>query len=99
MAMPKQLEEGLRRHRALKLRPRPIAEQLPSININDLEIPTDGKIYTLPNFSLRYPFLATARLSWDAAEFHYPAYHRGKPGRSQCFEIYPVLTQFPTARH
>src|SRR5262245_809123 len=92
--MPKQLQEGLERFRKLKLKPRPIAELLPHININDFKTPKDDRIYILPNIGLRYPFLASARLSWDCIEFNYPALHRGKPGRSQTFPIKPIRTGF-----
>jgi hypothetical protein len=72
MAMPWQLREGLKRRPKGKFPPRPIAEQLPSVNVNDLQIPRDHRTYVAPNISLRYPFLAGARLSWDAIEALFP---------------------------
>jgi hypothetical protein len=59
MAMPRQLAAGLqkRQHRS---EPRPIVEQLPSININDLRKAFPkyaGESHTLPNVGLRFPFL------------------------------------------
>jgi hypothetical protein len=50
--MPRQLREGLQR-RPRGSPPRPIAEQLPSISVNDLQIPSpyDYKTYILPNIS------------------------------------------------
>src|SRR5262245_16423355 len=94
--MPKQLEEGLKRFRKLKLRPRPIAELLPQISITKFKIPTDDRIYTLPNaaFSFPIPNLATVRLSCDGIEFNYKPLHRGQLGRRQTFEVYPVKTGF-----
>jgi hypothetical protein len=89
MAMPWQPAEGLKHFRKLKLRPRPIAEKLPHININDLQIPTDDRIHTLPNISFTFPFLASIRLSRDCAEFNYPSYHRNTLGRRQTFRIQP----------
>jgi len=96
LAMPWQLKEGLERFRKEKRKPRPIAETLPAINIVELPIPRDSNIRTLPNISFKYPFLASARLTWDAAEFNYPALHRGKPGRKQTFEVYPVRVGYGT---
>src|SRR5262245_50723906 len=94
--MPWQLKEGLERFRKEKRKPRPIAELLPSISVNDLRIPTDDRVYTLPNASLRWPFLTTVRLSWDAAEFNYPSYHRGQSGRQQVFAIKPAKVGYGT---
>jgi hypothetical protein len=72
----------------------PILEQLPSINVNDLQIPRDYKTYIAPNISLRYGFLAGARLSWDAVEFYFPSLHRGQLGRVQTFELKHIKTGF-----
>src|SRR5262249_24033429 len=69
---------------------RPIAEKLPRINISDIKIPTDSRSYTLPNIAFKYPFLAAARLTRDAIEFHFPSLHRSQLGRTQTFQIYPV---------
>src|SRR5215475_2689030 len=92
MTLPPQLAEGLKRRRELLKRgikppPKPIVEQLPSISANDLGIPRDSKIYTLPNISLRYPFLANVRMNWDAVEFIFRSLHRGQLGRTQTFAI------------
>src|SRR5262245_6785961 len=98
MGMPWQLEEGLKRFRKLKLRPRPIAELLPSINIAALRIPTDDRIYTLPNaaFSFPIPNLATIRLSRDGIEFNYRPLHRGQLGRRQVLQIKPLRVGYGT---
>jgi hypothetical protein len=72
----------------------PILEQLPGINVNDLQIPRDYKTYIAPNISLRYGFLAGARLSWDAVEFYFPSLHRGQLGRVQTFELKHIKTGF-----
>src|SRR5262245_20175720 len=94
--MPKQLEEGLKRFRKLKLRPRPIAEKLPQININKLTIPIDDKVYVLPNAAFAFPIprLATVRLSCDCIELNYKPLHRGELGRRQVFQIYPIKTGY-----
>ena len=41
---------------------RPLAECLPHINANDLQIPRDYKTYTAPWISLRFPFISAAPL-------------------------------------
>jgi hypothetical protein len=96
MAIPWQLREGLRRHPKGSRPPRPIAEQLPSISVNDLQIPSpyDYKSYTMPNISLRYPQLAAARISAQAVEFHHPSLHRGAVGPVQTFRLKPIKTGF-----
>jgi hypothetical protein len=92
--MPKQLREGLRRHPKGSRPPRPIAEQLPSINVNDLPVPRDYKNYTLPNVSLRYPQLASVRLSFHVVEFQHPSLHRGQAGPIQTFRLKHIKTGF-----
>jgi len=87
MALPWQLEEGLKRRRALIKKgirppPRPIVEQLPSVSANELQIPRDSKVYTLPNASLRWPFLANIRMTWDAVELIQRSLHRAGFARS-----------------
>ena len=69
---------------------RPIAESLQKISISDIKVPSDNRTYTLPNIALKYPFLAAARLTRDAIEFHFPSLHRSQLGRTQTFKIYPV---------
>jgi hypothetical protein len=95
MTMPWQLREGLRR-RPKGAPPRPIAEQLPSINVNELPIPSlyDHKTFTAPHISLRYPHIAGARLSSQAVEFILPSLHRGQTGPSQTFQLKHIKTGF-----
>ena len=88
MAMPKQLQRGLLVKRYSQCRdPRPIAEELSQININDLNIPRDQKTYTAPNISLRYPQLSGLRLTCNAVEFSHN-------GRTQTFRLKPIKTGF-----
>jgi hypothetical protein len=92
--MPWQLREGLRRRPKGSRPPRPILDQLPSINVNDLPIPPpyDHKTYTLPNISLHCPQLANVRISFDAVEFYHPSLHRGVTGPVQTFRLKPIKT-------
>jgi hypothetical protein len=94
--MPKQLRDGLRRHPKGSRPPRPIAEQLPSVSVHDLPIPSayDYKTYTMPNISLRYPQLAGVRLSFHAVEFQHPSLHRGQAGPKQTFRLKHIKTGF-----
>src|SRR5215510_14180169 len=99
MTLPPHLAEGLKRRRELIKKgftppPRPIVEQLPSISANDLAIPRDSKTYTLPNASLRWPFLANVRMTWDAVELIHRSLHRRQLGRSQTFAIKRIKTGF-----
>jgi hypothetical protein len=75
---------------------RPIAEQLPSVSVNDLPIPApnDFKNYSLPNVSLRYPFLSGVKLSVCVVEFQLPSLHRGQIGPAQSFRLKPIRTGF-----
>jgi hypothetical protein len=93
--MPWQLREGLRR-RPKGSPPRPIAEQIPSISVNELPIssPYDYKTYTLPNLSLRFPQLAAARISFNIVEFHHPSLHRSTTGPVQTFKLKHIKTGF-----
>jgi len=93
--MPRQLWEGLRR-RPKGASPRPIAEQLPSISVNDLPIPSpyDYKTYILPNISLRYPQLAAAKVSFNIVELHHPSLHRATTGPVQTFRLKHIKTGF-----
>jgi hypothetical protein len=94
--MPEQLAEGLRRHPKGSRPPRPIAEQLPSISVNDLPIPSchDTKTYILRDISLRYPQIAAAKLSREAVEFHHVSLHRSTLGPIQTFGIKRIRTGF-----
>jgi hypothetical protein len=86
--MPWQLREGLRR-RPKGSPPRPIAEQLPRIDVQDLKISKDlYKVTTAPWISLRYPFISNARLSAYVVEF---AHTRG---RIQSFKLKAIKTGF-----
>jgi hypothetical protein len=94
--MPPQLREGLQRHPKGSRPPRPIAEQLPSISVNDLHISSldTFKNYVMPNVSLRYPFLSGVRLSVHVVEFQLPSLHRGHTGPIQTFHLKHIRTGF-----
>ena len=94
MAMPWQLQRGLmERRRSRRTASRPIAENLPSINVNDLKIPRDYKTYTLPNIGLRYPQLASMRLTYHSVEVTHGT------GRIQHFKLKPIKTGFGRPRY
>jgi hypothetical protein len=90
MAMPPQLRNCIRPRKSTK----PIVEQLPSISISELRVPRDFKTYTLPNVSLRYPYLSGVRLSCAAVEFHIPSPFRGREGTVQTFRLKHIKTGF-----
>ncbi len=93
MAMPPQLQRGLLAKRYSHCRdPRPIAEELTQINVNDLHIPRDQQTYTAPNISLRYPQLSGIRLTCSAVEFSHS-------GRTQTFPLKHIKTGFGYFRH
>jgi hypothetical protein len=94
MAMPPQLA---RAHRPQKNEStRPIVEQLPSISVNKLSIPSyyDCNSYILPNISFRLPKLSSAKVSFNHVEFHHPSIFRGRPGLTQTFQLKHVKTGF-----
>jgi len=93
MPMPPQLARGLRERKPSgRTTPRPIAEQLPSININHLKVPRDYKTYVAPNISLRYPMLSGMRIAWNAIELQHRSLHRGVAGTIQSFGIKQIKT-------
>jgi hypothetical protein len=72
MTMPWQLKVGLynkRKHG--RPEQRPIAETLPHINVNDLDIPRDYKTYVAPSISFRYPHISNMRIAYHMVEFHH----------------------------
>jgi hypothetical protein len=88
MAMPPQLARGLLAKRYSHCRdPRPVAEELAQIDVNDLHIPRDQRTYTAPHISLRYPYLSGIRLTCNAVEFTHT-------GRTQTFALKPIRTGF-----
>jgi hypothetical protein len=90
--MPPQLAKGLLVKRYSQCRdPRPIAEELAQININDLHIPRDQQTYSAPNISLRYPQLSAIRLTGSAVEFSHS-------DRTQTFALKPIRTGFGYCR-
>jgi len=88
MAMPRQLQEGLRR-RPKDAPPRPIVEQLPAISVKELKIPSlnNPKTYILPNISLRIPQLTNVRVCNVFVEFHHKPLHRGDEPLIQTFNL------------
>jgi hypothetical protein len=70
--MPRQLQRGLlNKCYSQRSEPRPLAECLPRINVNDLKIPRDYKTYTASDISLRYPEISGLRISAYMVEFHH----------------------------
>src|SRR5262249_35525487 len=65
MAMPPQLRNAKRPKRS---EPRPLAETLPHINVNDLDVPRNHRTYT-SNISLRYPHLTGMKINWSMVQF------------------------------
>src|SRR5437764_810113 len=86
--MPPQLARGLRASRqSHRTEQRPLAECLPHINANDLQIPRDYKTYTAPWISLRFPFISAARFNVHVVEFAHS-------GRIQSFRLKWIKTGF-----
>jgi len=72
--------------------PRPLAECLPRINVNDLKIPKSlNTVVTAPWVSLRYPFISGARFSVRVVEFAYS-------GRIQSFPLKWIKTGYGLPR-
>jgi hypothetical protein len=88
MGMPWQLA---RAHRPRKST-RPIVEQLPSINVNDLRAPKDYQTYVMSGASLRWPFLSCIRVSCAAAELTLPSPFRGREPKILIFKLKPIYT-------
>ena len=86
--MPWQLARSDRRRKAT---PRPIAEQLPHINVNHLQVPRDYKTY-ISNISLRYPHLTSMKIAWNMVSFTHRSLHRGKEGPTQTFGLKQIRT-------
>jgi hypothetical protein len=82
--MPPQLARAKRPKRS---EPRPLAECLTRINVNDLDIPRDYQTYTAPNISLRYPQISGLRISAYMVEFHHSS-------RIQTFRLKWIKTGF-----
>jgi hypothetical protein len=88
MTMPWQLRKGLLERRySRRTERKPLAENLPQINVNDLKLPRDYAILRLPNISLRYPHISSARLSFHVVEFAHS-------GRIQSFRLKRIKTGF-----
>ncbi len=79
-------------HRPKRHEPRPLAELLPSVNVNDLKIPKVlNSSVTLPWISLRYPFLNGARLTPHMVELAHS-------GRTQSFRLKWIKTNYGRPR-
>jgi hypothetical protein len=94
--MPWQLKEGLRRHPKGSRSLRPIAEQLQSININELRVPKDYQTYVMSGASLRWPFISRIRISCAAAELTLPSPFRGREPKVLLFKLKPIYTGIGT---
>jgi len=89
MPMPPQLQNAKRPKRAA---PRPLAECLPRINVNDLKIPKRlNAVVTVPWISFKYPFVSAARLSANMVEFAHS-------GRIQSFRLKWIKTGYGLPR-
>jgi hypothetical protein len=89
MSMPWQLRNAKRPKRTT---PRPLADCLPHINVNDLKVPKDlYAVVTCPWISLRYPHISNARLSVNMVEFAHS-------GRIQSFRLKWIRTGFGLPR-
>jgi hypothetical protein len=91
--MPAQLARAKRPRKST----RPILEQLPSISVSDLRIPSpyDYKTYVLPNISFRYPHLASVKVSNRLVELILPSLHRGEnKGPTYTFRLKHIRTGF-----
>src|SRR5262245_52768202 len=93
MSMPWQLREGLKR-RVKGAPPKPLIENLESVSVNDLRIPSlsDAKRFILQGVNFRWPFLSAIKVARDAVEFHLPSLHRGQIGPAQVFRVKPIRT-------
>jgi len=92
MSMPWQLREGLRRHPKGSRPPRPIAEQLPSINVKDLGIPRRYGVTNVINLSFKFPDVPSVKATAETVEFQLRSVHRGQPGPKQVFRIKAINT-------
>jgi hypothetical protein len=66
MPMPWQLRNAKRPKRS---EPRPIAETLPHINVNTLQVPRDYKTYIAPDISFRFPHINSMRIAYNMVQF------------------------------
>jgi hypothetical protein len=83
--MPWQLKAGLANRRKYPAaEKRPLAETLPQVNINDLDVPRDGKTY-ISNISLRFPPLTGMKINWNMVQFHHS-------NRVQTFKLKHIKT-------
>jgi len=88
MPMPWQLRNAQRPKRAT---PRPLAECLQRIDVNDLKIPKRlNTTVTAPWISLRYPFLNGAKLTANMVQFAHS-------GRIQTFRLKWIRTGYGLA--
>jgi hypothetical protein len=72
---------------------RPIAEQLQSINVNDLRVPKDYSTKVMAGAGLRWPFLSCIRVSCAAAELTIPSQFRGREPKILMFRLKPIDTK------
>jgi hypothetical protein len=93
--MPWQLREGLKR-RVKGAPPRPIVENLDSIAVHKLPIPSlsDDRTYRIPHISLTFPWLSACKVSRDCVELHIPSLHRNQLGPVQTFKLKHIRTGF-----
>jgi len=88
MPMPWQLARGLRAKRQFRsTEQRPLAETLPHVNVNDLQVPRDYKTYVAPSISFRYPHLTGIKINWSMVQFFHS-------DRAQTFKFKWIRTNF-----
>jgi|SRR5262249_16855990 len=92
MTMPAQLAEGLRRHPKGSRPPRPIAEQLPSIEVKNLKIPRRYGVTNILNLSFKFPDVPSVKATTETVEFQLKSLHRGQPGPKHLFKVKSINT-------
>jgi hypothetical protein len=66
MSMPWQLRNAKRPKRS---EPRPLAETLPQVNVDHLDVPRDHKTYIAPDISFRYPHINSMKINYFMVQF------------------------------
>jgi hypothetical protein len=86
MSMPWQLRRGLANRRK-GAAPKPIAETLPSISVNSLDIPRNYQTFIASNISFRFPCVNAMRINYSMVQF-------GHSDRIQTFRFKWIKTGF-----
>src|SRR5258706_2623238 len=68
--MPWQLRKGLyERRQSRHTEPKPLVENLPAINVNDLGVQRNSQPYIASNISFRFPHINAMRINYSMVEF------------------------------